>query len=229
MGKSALHQNSDAQPTAPAFDYKGERGYYAEPVTEQRPYAWLGEDMRQWIPGYPELFRGCRLLDIGAGEVLQGLLVAERFEPTIFVGLELVLHRMLAANARRGGLASLALCCADCYALPFSDSQFDIVLGNGVLHHLPNVENVIKAVKRVLRPGGRYIGREPNFWNPLVRRRVLGGHRSPNEHAIYGDDLVRAFRAAGFDARAKFFWRRLPWLHNRFLSVSTSIYAALPS
>lgn len=39
--------------------------------------------------------------------------------------------------------------------LPFEDNTFDIIYSWGVIHHAPSMENVIKEIYRVLKPGGR--------------------------------------------------------------------------
>ena len=45
--------------------------------------------------------------------------------------------------------------------LEFDDCSFDLVTCFGVLHHIPNVEFVLKEIGRVLRVGGTLILREP--------------------------------------------------------------------
>jgi ubiquinone/menaquinone biosynthesis C-methylase UbiE len=34
------------------------------------------------------------------------------------------------------------------------DETFDLIVGNGILHHLFKIETFLREVKRVLRPGG---------------------------------------------------------------------------
>lgn len=43
---------------------------------------------------------------------------------------------------------------ADATALPFDDESFDCVHSFGVLHHIPDVEDVLREIRRVLKPGG---------------------------------------------------------------------------
>ena len=54
---------------------------------------------------------------------------------------------------------------ADCRQLPFPDAARDIAIVQGGLHHLPtlpgDLERVVAEVRRVLRPGGRFIVVEP--------------------------------------------------------------------
>src|SRR3954451_2925004 len=41
--------------------------------------------------------------------------------------------------------------------LPFEDASFDLTYSNGVIHHLPQTEAVVREFHRVLRPGGTAI------------------------------------------------------------------------
>ena len=46
-------------------------------------------------------------------------------------------------------------------AMPYQDDSFDLITCIGVLHHIPNVSYVISELRRVLRPGGYILIREP--------------------------------------------------------------------
>lgn len=212
------------------FNYQAETEFFDEAVTEVKPYAWLDRDMRLWIDGYPEILQGSLVLDIGAGEALQGILVAERYSPKLFVALELVPQRLIAARRRAERLDGLAVVAGNAYRLPFADDTFDVVIGNGALHHMPRTEAVASEIARVLRPGGYFFGREPNFYNPAVRHRVLHGpHVSPNEWAVTAPIIKTAFGKFGFEVSISYFWRRFPFVTNRFLAVSQRISARLPN
>ncbi len=54
---------------------------------------------------------------------------------------------------------------ADCRQLPFPDASRDVVIVQGGLHHLPclpdDLELVLGEVRRILRPGGRFVIVEP--------------------------------------------------------------------
>jgi len=47
-------------------------------------------------------------------------------------------------------------------ALPFADNTFDRVITFGVLHHLPNPEQTVADIQRVLKPGGLHFAVENN-------------------------------------------------------------------
>lgn len=56
--------------------------------------------------------------------------------------------------------------------LPFEDASQDFVYAVNVIHHLPDVERqqqAFREVRRVLRPGGRFLVHEMNVNNPLFR------------------------------------------------------------
>ncbi|MCB0916698.1 MAG: class I SAM-dependent methyltransferase [Actinobacteria bacterium] len=45
----------------------------------------------------------------------------------------------------------------DAETLPFADDTFDLVVGHAVLHHIPDLEQSLREVVRVLKPGGRFV------------------------------------------------------------------------
>ena len=56
-------------------------------------------------------------------------------------------------NARRLG-CDVRVRTADAESLPFADGAFDLVVGHAFLHHLPDWEQALRDVHRVLAPGG---------------------------------------------------------------------------
>ena len=45
----------------------------------------------------------------------------------------------------------------DAQALPFADAQFDRVLAMNALYHMPNWQQALREMRRVVRPGGRVV------------------------------------------------------------------------
>ena len=62
---------------------------------------------------------------------------------------------------------------ADVEELPFDDASFDLVVGHAFLHHIPDVDQALREIMRVLRPGGRFVVcGEPTRKGDLVARRL---------------------------------------------------------
>jgi ubiquinone/menaquinone biosynthesis C-methylase UbiE len=62
---------------------------------------------------------------------------------------------------------------ADAESIPYDDDTFDLVVGHAVLHHIPNVEQALREVLRVLKPGGRFVfAGEPTQYGDVVARRL---------------------------------------------------------
>ena len=111
-----------------------------------------------FLPAIAEFnaFRGKKLLEVGSGLGTDLINFARRGAEVSAVdltssGIDLVRRRFeaegLAVDARVG----------DAEHLPFADEAFDAVYSFGVLHHTPAIEQAVKEVYRVLRPGGRII------------------------------------------------------------------------
>ncbi len=61
----------------------------------------------------------------------------------------------------------------DAETLPFPDDTFDVVYSNGVIHHTPHTEQVVREIHRVLKPGGKaivmvYAEHSFHYWYRLV-------------------------------------------------------------
>jgi len=53
----------------------------------------------------------------------------------------------------------------DAENIPFPDESFDIVISTNVLEHLPDPAKAFLEVARVLKPGGIFLVKTPNWWN----------------------------------------------------------------
>ena len=82
---------------------------------------------------------------------------------------------MVAAAQRNGRELGLVVSgeVVDAEKLPFADESFDLVLGHAFLHHIPDVDQCLREVVRVLRPGGRFVFcGEPTRYGDAVARRL---------------------------------------------------------
>lgn len=51
-------------------------------------------------------------------------------------------------------------------ALPYEDNKFDLIVTLMTLHHIKNVEQVLREFRRILKPGGCIIIREHDHCYP---------------------------------------------------------------
>jgi SAM-dependent methyltransferase len=61
--------------------------------------------------------------------------------------------------------------------LPFRDALFDFVMCNAALHHMPDLEQSFREIKRVLKPGGAFYILELNVNHP--QRKLVASAASP--------------------------------------------------
>ena len=91
-----------------------------------------------------------RVLDVGCGR-------GEFAERLLEAGVEVVAvdqsERMVDLTRARGVDARLG----DAQALPFEDGEFDVVVANFMLYHVPDVGLALSEAARVLQGGGRLV------------------------------------------------------------------------
>jgi SAM-dependent methyltransferase len=102
------------------------------------------EDGLAWAAERIAALASGQVLDVGCGE--------GRFLPVGGVGLDLDESRLRAARARSGRLVH-----GDAHALPFGAESFDTVLANRMLNDAGRIDDVLREIRRVLRPGGRLL------------------------------------------------------------------------
>ena len=98
--------------------------------------------------------RGLKVLEIGCGLGTDGAQFAKAGAD--YTGIDLT-EASIELARKRFELAGLKgeFRVADAENLDFAGETFDVVYSHGVLHHTPDTEAAVRAIHRVLKPGGR--------------------------------------------------------------------------
>jgi SAM-dependent methyltransferase len=127
----------------------------------------------------------------------------------------------------------------DAHSLRFPDQSFDVVVGNGILHHL-SIPRAVCEINRVLKPGGIALFQEPMSGNPLlmIYRKIAGFHTS-DERPLTRGDIAFLKSQWGFVPRYTGLitmpvalctsWLLRPYPGNWFLHLSGLLEGALNS
>ena len=86
--------------------------------------------------------------------------------------------------------------------LKFENNFFDLIVGNGILHHL-DPEKALTSVHKVLKPGGRVIFFEPLADNPLLKlfRFLTPKARTIDEAPFSRSDLKKIINPNIWDSK----------------------------
>ena len=205
------------------FSYQAERSYYNRPITDLQDFRYIEPYYKVFLGDYCAYFNNKRVLDIGAGECVHGRQVCTSCNPKAYVNLDLFYDRMQVAS-QHNTLGKMQFVVADCFSLPFNNSSFDVVWGNGILFRLRPLKQVIFEVARVLCPGGVYLGMEPNFANPLLLLKfMLTDRDNRNDGKLTRREVQDSFSNAGMSIDFRFFWKRLPRIRNSFFGTSMGL------
>ena len=94
-----------------------------------------------------------QVLDVGTGPGMYFEAVQARIPNGRIVGADLSLG-MIQRAAQQPGAAQIGLTNADVQMLPFADQTFDVVLASHMLSHVPDIDQALIELRRVLKPAG---------------------------------------------------------------------------
>ena len=187
-----------------------------------------GQD-RRWkrrLVGLAELTPGARVLDLASGTGDIAFACAAR--GAAVTGLDVTQRMVQIASGKAalpipgvsGVAAAPRFVVGDMMALPFASGRFDVVTTGYGLRNVPDLPTAIDEIRRVLKPGGRFLSLDFNRpTNASVRSlylsylEVVGGmlgwllHRDPDTYRYIPASIrrypgaagvVRALQAQGF-------------------------------
>jgi len=102
-------------------------------------------------------------LDVGTGTALIPIELCARPIDVRVTAVDLAAHMLQLAqrNVIRAGFQRvIKLEQIDAKSLPFADAEFDAVISNSIIHHIPEPIHCLKEMIRVLRPAGKLFIRD---------------------------------------------------------------------
>ncbi|MCP1307329.1 MerR family transcriptional regulator [Paenibacillus tyrfis] len=116
------------------------------------PIGW-----HRWLFGHLIEQSGCTVLEVGCGDGALWARNMDRIPEAWKVTLSDFSHGMLeeARSSLGERKAQFKFVMADVQDIPFYDEQFDIVIANNMLYHVPDMPKAFSEIHRVLKPGGR--------------------------------------------------------------------------
>ena len=125
--------------------------------------------------------RDRKVLDFGCGAAEGGIYLAKRGARVVGVDVSARMLESAQQLARHHGV-QIETRLVEGQRIPAGDNEFDLIYGNGVLHHVP-LESTMPELARILRPSGQGCFIEPLADNPVINvyRRMASKLRTPDE------------------------------------------------
>jgi SAM-dependent methyltransferase len=146
---------------------------------------------------------GKRVLEYGCGTGSHSMEIARRGGLVTGIDISEVGIAKATAAAREAGVTGADYLVMDAENMTFPDATFDLVIGEGILHHL-DLDRSYSEISRVLRPDGLAVFMEPLGHNFAMRlfRHLTPSMRTEDEHPLLGRDLRAAdkyFKRTNFE------------------------------
>jgi len=146
----------------------------------------------------------CRVLELGCGEGMNLLPLAERYPTSEFVGVDFSVRQIATAEAARAacGIRNARLICSDLRTWKPEGASFDYVIAHGVYSWVPAEvrERLLALCKEVLSPSGvAYVSYNvlPGWGLPGGLRKMLlseiGGDAAPEAQSSSARRVLDAF------------------------------------
>lgn len=158
--------------------------------------------------------RGKRVLDLGCRS---GALTQHFVEGNDVVGLDV--DRAALEKAAALGIETVVANVDE--PLPFPDASFDAVVAGELLEHLQFPDALVAEARRILRPGGVFVGSVPNAFRLQSRLRFLRGRPpedDPTHLRMFSANAMRGLLSAFDDVSIEFVGGRYRRISPRLLA-----------
>lgn len=118
---------------------------HAQGADLRRLSEWLSEDSEATV------------LDVGCGAGHASFTAATQVAQVTAYDLSEGMLAVVAEEAQKRGLNNITCAQGPAEILPFGDNSFDIVISRYSAHHWHDMQAALMEIRRVLKPGGRFI------------------------------------------------------------------------
>lgn len=203
-------------------------------------YSLIGNRNRRYEELVYRNVHGKRVLEYGCGQGSHSIEIARRGGTVTGIDISEVGIRQACEAAEAAGVSGATYEVMDAMDMTFENGTFDLVIGEGILHHL-DLDRSYGEISRVLKPGGKAIFMEPLGHNPAIWlfRTLTPRLRTDDEHPLMRRDLKLAdkyfeetsfeyFHLSSFAALALI---KTPWFFqtvNFFDKVDAGLFKVVP-
>jgi SAM-dependent methyltransferase len=137
--------------------------------------------------------RGKRILDYGCGAAEGGIFLAKRGATVVGVDVAPKMLSLAHQLAHAHGV-EIETRIVESDLIPADTNEFDLIYGNGVLHHVPH-DTAVPELARVLKPSGKGCFIEPLPYNPVINvyRKIAKEMRTDDETPVTFEQ-IEAFK-----------------------------------
>jgi ubiquinone/menaquinone biosynthesis C-methylase UbiE len=144
-----------------------------------------------------------RILDLGAGTARIPILMCQRRSQYQITAVDLAQSMLIIGrkNVEDAGLLQrIKLEQVDCKRMPYPAIEFDMVVSNSLVHHIPEPLCLFQEIKRVVKPGGAILIRD--LIRPETEAQVkhlvknIGGDYDDRQTQLFADSLRAALTLA---------------------------------
>ena len=141
-----------------------------------------------------------KVLDAGTGTARIPIIICQQRPQWQIIGIDLAQSMLEVGlkNVTQAGLQQqISLELVDAKQMPYLDGQFDLVISNSIVHHLPAPLPFFLEIKRVLKPNGAILIRDlirpanQEIINHLVEG--IGSDYNEHQKKLFSDSLHAAF------------------------------------
>ncbi len=148
-----------------------------------------------------------KILDAGTGTVRIPILMCQRRPQYLITAVDLAQSMLIVGqrNVEEAGLIQrIRLERVDTKRMAYPDLEFDMLISNSLVHHLPEPVSFFQEVNRLVRPDGAILIRDlirpenDAIVNDLVDR--IGGNYDAHQQQLFRDSLKAALTLAEVQA-----------------------------